>query len=557
MLVVLWLIMVADALSLPPADHLRQQQQLTSESKHEKRSDHGGVPPVPVPSNKSDEPIVRKPRNREITSRYKLVSQTSHRCSSPDFGRSSHPLELPKRAMSADRRHPTTPLNSDTTSSILLPKSGRKVSKQLWPPDNISASKQMNCTLNGWREENILLKDVNGVQGSTCQNDVSQENAMEPLVVRCSGADQAENLRPIGNFHEKRDASWADIGSNSKRGSYAVSRSLDFYAERQRSGGDNKSAIRLNNSSSRNASAKLLARSRNDFSHHVQHSSTSENKVISIPDPQNCDIAKPSGAVDNPESAKGEDFGHLRLLSDEGEMTSSEPSVSSDFEASGLLVGLSVRGAKVRDNKATMRGTIVPARFWQELGSRMRRFSEGECTGASASESDNLKGSRRTKATFTGSAAAASPPLSPSTLSKSTQFVSSLKELPNLPKTRVSQNGRHMSQSITSSAVLDGRKGRKNLNQQEEAHYLRILQNRLLQWRFVNAQAEFANSSQQAAAESMLCNSWLQTSDLRMSVIEKRIKLQQSRLSMKIESIFSSHVKTSLKLTMFTIYQLE
>ncbi|KAJ7541976.1 hypothetical protein O6H91_10G083700 [Diphasiastrum complanatum] len=480
--------MVAEALSLLPTEHLRQQQDPLSKPKY------GGVPPLPA--SKNDEPIARKPRNREISSRYKLISQaaagSSHRCSSPDFGHTCHSLDvLPRRAVSADRKHATTPLSMDTRSSNVVPKNGKKISKQLWPTDRISVSKNPDCmsasketdlSLNGWHEGDVSLKAVNGLHGSTFLDDISQQKAVtairRPLMVRSIGTDEAENIRPAIICHDKHAVSRAENGNGYRVGSHAVSRSLDFFPERQRSGGD------------------------------------------------------PKTAAHKAECTQGQDLCHVHPVLEHGEIACNEPSTSFHSEAADLMLG-----SKLRDNsKPISRVTVVPVQFWHHPGSRITPSCEVECMGASASEAEPPKGIRRTKV---ASATAASPPLSPYALSKSMQFVSSVREV--LPKTRVSQNVRHISQSINSSGILDRSKGKKNPSQHEEAHYLRILQNRLLQWRLVNAQAESVNAYQQTAAENLLCKVWLQTSDMRTSVAENRIKLQQARLSMKIESVLSCH----------------
>ncbi|KAJ7541975.1 hypothetical protein O6H91_10G083700 [Diphasiastrum complanatum] len=447
--------MVAEALSLLPTEHLRQQQDPLSKPKY------GGVPPLPA--SKNDEPIARKPRNREISSRYKLISQaaagSSHRCSSPDFGHTCHSLDvLPRRAVSADRKHATTPLSMDTRSSNVVPKNGKKISKQLWPTDRISVSKNPDCmsasketdlSLNGWHEGDVSLKAVNGLHGSTFLDDISQQKAVtairRPLMVRSIGTDEAENIRPAIICHDKHAVSRAENGNGYRVGSHAVSRSLDFFPERQRSGGD------------------------------------------------------PKTAAHKAECTQGQDLCHVHPVLEHGEIACNEPSTSFHSEAADLMLG-----SKLRDNsKPISRVTVVPVQFWHHPGSRITPSCEVECMGASASEAEPPKGIRRTKV---ASATAASPPLSPYALSKSMQFVSSVREV--LPKTRVSQNVRHISQSINSSGILDRSKGKKNPSQHEEAHYLRILQNRLLQWRLVNAQAESVNAYQQTAAEGVLLQIW-------------------------------------------------
>jgi len=49
--------------------------------------------------------------------------------------------------------------------------------------------------------------------------------------------------------------------------------------------------------------------------------------------------------------------------------------------------------------------------------------------------------------------------------------------------------------------MVDARKGKKNASQIENIHQVRLLHNRHLQWRFINAHAEDALSFQKATVE--------------------------------------------------------
>lgn len=88
----------------------------------------------------------------------------------------------------------------------------------------------------------------------------------------------------------------------------------------------------------------------------------------------------------------------------------------------------------------------------------------------------------------------------------------------------------------------EARKGKKALTQVEEAYLHRILYNRLLQWRFVNARAEFATNTQRVTGEKLLYSVWAKTAELRKSVTAKRIKLQQARQTHKLNSIIGAQV---------------
>ncbi|KAL5699025.1 hypothetical protein ACHQM5_029984 [Ranunculus cassubicifolius] len=101
-------------------------------------------------------------------------------------------------------------------------------------------------------------------------------------------------------------------------------------------------------------------------------------------------------------------------------------------------------------------------------------------------------------------------------------------------------------QSSSSSSVLsfisDYRKGKKGANHIEDAHQLRLLHNRYLQMRFVNAQTDIALSNQRLIAEDTLYSVWNTTSELMDSVTMKRINIQQLRQEMKLNLILTEQM---------------
>ncbi|KAK7820020.1 protein snowy cotyledon 3 [Quercus suber] len=70
-----------------------------------------------------------------------------------------------------------------------------------------------------------------------------------------------------------------------------------------------------------------------------------------------------------------------------------------------------------------------------------------------------------------------------------------------------------------------------------DAHLLRLLYNRYLQWRFVNARADATFKVQRLNSEKNLWNAWVTISELRHSVTLKRIKLLLLRQKLKLTSI--------------------
>ncbi|XP_068644998.1 QWRF motif-containing protein 3-like [Aristolochia californica] len=100
------------------------------------------------------------------------------------------------------------------------------------------------------------------------------------------------------------------------------------------------------------------------------------------------------------------------------------------------------------------------------------------------------------------------------------------------------------------SLGLDLLKGKKSSNSslsndevREIAHKLRLLHNRLLQWRFANAKAEFINTSKRNEAERSLLNAWLDLSKLQSSVVQKRMQFEKETLDLKINNILGSQTK--------------
>ncbi|OWM70794.1 QWRF motif-containing protein 2-like isoform X1 [Punica granatum] len=85
--------------------------------------------------------------------------------------------------------------------------------------------------------------------------------------------------------------------------------------------------------------------------------------------------------------------------------------------------------------------------------------------------------------------------------------------------------------------AADLRSGRIGENRVADAHELRLLYNRLLQWRFVNARADSSLRAQELDALRSLFSARFITSKLRNSVKGKRIELQWQRHNLKLASI--------------------
>ncbi|KAJ4820141.1 QWRF motif protein (DUF566) [Rhynchospora pubera] len=205
-------------------------------------------------------------------------------------------------------------------------------------------------------------------------------------------------------------------------------------------------------------------------------------------------------------------------------------SVSSDTDSvsSGSNSGIHEFSLPPRA-KTTSRGISVPARFWQETNSRLRRFTEpnSRMLGSGSppvrkSLSDSPTSSPR------GSTRGSPSPLKTRTGSGAGMGIGTGPAPANAP-------------SIINFAA-EVRRAKKGENRIEEAHKLRLLDNRHLQWRCVNARARTALSAQRSAAEKYLYNAWRCTSELRDAVAIKRIKLQLLTQRLKLTSILRGQI---------------
>ncbi|OIV96742.1 hypothetical protein TanjilG_11738 [Lupinus angustifolius] len=77
----------------------------------------------------------------------------------------------------------------------------------------------------------------------------------------------------------------------------------------------------------------------------------------------------------------------------------------------------------------------------------------------------------------------------------------------------------------------------------EAVQQLRMLDNRLMQWRYANARAQAVNDNISYQAESNLLYAWHGLTKLRHSVLEKRIQFEREKLQMKLNFILYSQME--------------
>ncbi|KAL0384328.1 UNVERIFIED_CONTAM: QWRF motif-containing protein 2 [Sesamum radiatum] len=202
------------------------------------------------------------------------------------------------------------------------------------------------------------------------------------------------------------------------------------------------------------------------------------------------------------------------------------------------------------------RGIALSARFWQETNSRLRRLQD---PGSPLSTSPASKlivppklkrytsdGSLSSPRTVSSPIRAGIRPASPSKLMTPVGSSPSRGHSPSRIRNAVSTINNNFSEtpSVLSFAV-DVRRGKVGENRIVDAHLLRLLYNRHLQWRFANARTEAVLLVQKRSAQakvSLIPLFVAPFSYLRDTVTKKRHKLQLLRQKLKLASILKGQM---------------
>ncbi|KAL0853616.1 hypothetical protein Bca101_058768 [Brassica carinata] len=200
-------------------------------------------------------------------------------------------------------------------------------------------------------------------------------------------------------------------------------------------------------------------------------------------------------------------------------------SVSCDFTVSDTD---SVSSRSTNGEVSKSRNVMASARFWQETNTRLRRLQD---PGSPSLSSPRGMASPAIRA--------ASPSkLWATTTSSPARALSSPSRVRNVVSEQMNGcNRKGTSSSSILSFSADIRRGKTGGDRVVDAHLLRLLYNRYLQWRFVNARADSTFMVQRLNAEKNLWNAWVSISELRHSVTLKRIKLLLLKQKLKLASI--------------------
>ncbi|XP_023002124.1 QWRF motif-containing protein 2-like [Cucurbita maxima] len=472
-------------------------------------------PPL-LPSDSDNGAAARRPKSREVTSRY-LSSSTPSSSST-----------------SVLRRYPSPSVSGTSTStSVLTPM-----------PSSFRRSESVERTQRGAPHPNSLdlrFGHANGrgemsaaqklLFNSTRSLSVSFQGESFPLQVSrpkpaptpgirkgtpeprkiatptrgAGGGDQTENMKPVDQQR------W----HSGHRQTNCMSRSLDCVDERKKVASGSGNVVRALQSS--------FVDDRTSFDGRFGSDSANIESEKAV---------EPLTAGTSADS--------LDVLSDP--LASDSESVTLEGGA-----GKAQRGPRVM---------VVPARVWQETNNRLRRQPE---PGYPISKNIGAKTSVPSKVNIPKKHSMDSPASSPrqvannmeppsSPLSPSKLLASSISSPSKGSPSRVRcsvTNGFNNNWSSTPSALNfanDIRRGKMGDTRMADAHSLKTLYNRLLQWRFVNARADATSSIQSLNAERNLFSAWNSISKLRESVAAKRHEMQLLQHKLKLASILKSQM---------------
>ncbi|XP_047322862.1 QWRF motif-containing protein 2-like isoform X2 [Impatiens glandulifera] len=201
------------------------------------------------------------------------------------------------------------------------------------------------------------------------------------------------------------------------------------------------------------------------------------------------------------------------------------------------------------------RGIIVPARFWQETTNRLKQIPEPvmmkpiihrkitfeENPSINSTPISSSKGSR---GGLSSPLRSAIRPLSPNKLGISSRSSPPSKGAPELQKQKpyLIRNSNIIFTPPILSFTSDVRRGKPGDNKIDDAHMLRLLHNRYLQWRFVNARAKNSMLGLEASAKKSLYNGWVSTAKLQYSVELRKLELQRLRHNLKLYYIIKGQL---------------
>ncbi|KAM7252669.1 hypothetical protein ACFE04_008178 [Oxalis oulophora] len=426
---------------------------------------------LPEKNNNNVGPIsTRRPATRELRSNYKSPTPSSptvpRRFPSPNFVRTipanSQPV-VPKRAISTERKRPSTPASPSTPvreSSVQFSSSVRKAAasggrlpEALWP----STMRSLSVSF----------------QSDTISIPVSKKEKPAPVVV------SDRTLRPSSNVAHKQPESPKANG------------------ERKRSPLKGKNAPdQLENSKPVVDRARLID----------QHRWPS----------------RVGGKVSS-NSGTGLTSSQRKIPSTDSDVPEKPLPIISPIDYKVLRV--TIPHKVISTDRLNLTTPVTTARSQFSPTRPSSPFGRPSPTGS------------RPSSPF-GRATSTSRPVTPTRPRPSTPTKGSSSPSP----ARIRPSSPSANSTSVLSFIADVKKGQKTASYIEDAHQLRLLHNRYLQWHFANARAESMLHIQKINAERNLYDVWNTTLNLRDSVLRKRINVKQLKLELKLNTVLNNQV---------------
>ncbi|KAI5598112.1 hypothetical protein BDE02_02G110400 [Populus trichocarpa] len=493
-------------------------------------------PPL-LPSDPDNALAPRRPKSREVSSRYMSTASasttsTSRRCASPSISRrtatsTTSAASTIKRSQSVERRRPATPRTNSLDLRIGNTNCGVVDSGEMTNAQRmlITSTRRLSVSFQG-ESFSFQLNKAKPTPSPISVRKGTPERRKATTTIPTRRADQVENSGPIEQHR------WP---GRFRQPNPMIRRSMDCTDDRKKFAG---SGVNLNVV---RALQNSMADNNNNTSSSIESRLSSDSSTI--------DSTKP---ID----VNGSDVHSEHPLASDTESVSS----GTTSESSGNAVGVAGQGG---------RGFIEPARFWQETNSRIRRQPE---PGSPVSRNNGLKGPTPAKLIAPKKFGSDSPVSSPKGVVNSRGQMSPIRggalrpgspskfgissaaarspmrgvspsRVRNAVGGVVSSNLSNVNSTPTIlSFAADIRRGKIGENRIVEVHLLRIFHNRLLQLRFINARADSALSAQRLNAKKSLYNAHVTTSKLCESVRAKRTELQWLRQNLKLISILKEQM---------------
>ncbi|XP_022988707.1 QWRF motif-containing protein 2 [Cucurbita maxima] len=517
---------------------------ISTNQRHEHQQDHlrnQARPPL-LPSEKDNGVLNRKPRGRQVPSRYMSPSPStststssttsssasSRRFPSPLLSRSTNltpastplPSLGPKRSQSVDRRRPTAPRSM---TPVIESRHGNatEAAKLL-----VTSTRSLSVSFQGEAFSLPISKTKatstpslsNARKGST-----PERRRATPLRDKSDGSGvQVENSKLLDQHRWPARNRHANLEGN------PLSRSLDCSGEQKKVNG---------------IGSGMVVRG-------LQQTMLDDSRRASFDGRLSLDLSSPELLKTVRQSPDADSVNESSVPSD---LTTSD----TDSVSSGSTSGVQDCGTVAKGRNGP-RGIVVSARFWQETNSRLRRLHD---PGSPLSTSPGARLGAPSKFNQSKRFSSDGPILSPRTMaspirggarppSPSKLWTSSVSSpsrgISSPSRTRNGVGGSLVSNSISTPSILsfsvDIRRGKMGEDRIVDAHVLRLQHNRYLQWRFVNARADATFMLQRLNAERNVWNAWVTISELRHTVTLKRIKLLLLRQKLKLTSVLKGQI---------------